>query len=361
MTLHRKYRIAIVGGAGYWGSRYTQAYYQHPDCTIIALVDSARERRDEFAGHYGIPVVYDSVEDLLSRDIPDICSIVLPVSASAQAVFACAEAGVKVITCEKPISESLERADTMVQFCRERGVSLFCGTALWEIPHLQQTARWAEDGNIGAFVKASIPSGLHAQVSGNGCVILCFLRFLTGREVEWVEGWTDPPEAALTDEDCNAYGRLGLTGGLICDVPSAAEAASARESIYLEGDSGLIRLTRKGPTLIQGTGTSAHPVFPDFLEEQTTEVSDHFVQIVSSFCRRFDQGGEAECSGHDYRQALEIAIALKLSARENHRRIELPLKDRHWILNPVPYRMLGGDVTGWDAIGLKPPQIRVSK
>ena len=34
-------------------------------------MDTARERRAEFAEYYGIPAVYDHVEDMLSHDISD--------------------------------------------------------------------------------------------------------------------------------------------------------------------------------------------------------------------------------------------------------------------------------------------------
>ncbi len=40
----KKYRVAVVGGAGTWGRRYLRAYANHPDCEIIALVDRARDR-----------------------------------------------------------------------------------------------------------------------------------------------------------------------------------------------------------------------------------------------------------------------------------------------------------------------------
>ena len=72
-----------------------------------------------------------------------------------------------------------------------------------------------------------------------------------------------------------------------------------------------------------------------------------------------DSGGEAQCSGHDYRQALEIAIVLKLSAAQGHRRVYLPLRDRSQRIFPRPYRLYGGDVVGWESVGLKePPQVR---
>jgi hypothetical protein len=55
------------------------------------------------------------------------------------------------------------------------------------------------------------------------------------------------------------------------------------------------------------------------------------------------------------RQSLEIAIALKLSADSGHQRISLPLEDRSLKLLPHPYRLLGGDVAGYESIGYPGP------
>ena len=75
--------------------------------------------------------------------------------------------------------------------------------------------------------------------------------------------------------------------------------------------------------------------------------------------RAFDTGEEPVSSGHIFRQALEIAIALKLSAHGGHQRISLPLKDRSLRLYPHPYRLTGGDVAGWESIGYTgPPQVQ---
>ena len=59
-----------------------------------------------------------------------------------------------------------------------------------------------------------------------------------------------------------------------------------------------------------------------------------------------------------YRQALEIAIALKLSAQRDHQRVHLPLADRSHQIYPHPYRLIGGDATGWKVMGRTgPPKI----
>ena len=194
---------------------------------------------------------------------------------------------------------------------------------------------------------------------------------LTGSKALWVEGWTDPPEAAITDDDCNAYGRIGFENGAVCTIPSGADAPARTSCIGVSGTQGQAWIARPCPVLLDriNDGGDFYPVFPPFLRKREERGPDTMTRAVNTFVNLYGQYAETEqstgengrlayCSGHDYRQALEIAIALKISARSNHQRVELPLKERRQILNPVPYRLLGGDVTGWDAIGLKPPKIR---
>jgi predicted dehydrogenase len=361
LVAKRKYRVAVVGGAGTWGRNYLRAYAGHPDCEVIALVDRARDRRQTFADHYGVQVVYDTVEDLLATEIPDIVSIILPVSQSPAAVIACVKAGVRVISCEKPIAVGLDEADEMVRLCREHGTALGCGTAYWEVPHLLEIADWIRAGHIGRLTGAAIPGGLPREVSGAGCVQLTTMRLLTGMEVEWVEGWTLPPEpewsppagAAETEIDCPAYGCLGLSGGIICEIP---EPRSVPCRVAVSGENGHVWLSSPRSVLIQGRGATSTPVYPEFLD--APQPDNFFVPVIERLMRAFDTGEEAQCSGHDYRQALEIAIAMKLSAHQGHRRISLPLEDRSLKIYPHRYRLHGGDVAGWASGGYTgPPQV----
>lgn len=225
MAGHR-YTVAVVGGAGTWGRYYTRAYASHPECEIIALVDRARERRQAFAEHHGIERTYDSIEDLLATEIPDIVSASIPVAFIHDTVVACAEAGVKAVSCEKPFDYQLSRADETVRVCRERGTALGCGTAHWGDPFLAETVAWLREGQIGELTSVAIPGGLPIEASGGGCHSLALMRHVTGRDVEWVEGFTHPPEPTYaadeaekeTEIDCPAYGRLGLSGGIVCEI-----------------------------------------------------------------------------------------------------------------------------------------------
>jgi hypothetical protein len=356
----------VAGGAGAWGRKYLHAYANHPHCEIVALADRARERRQVFAEHYGIRQVFDTVDDLLAAEIPEIISIIFPVMHTPDAVIACAQAGVKAISCEKPIAVELAKADEMVRVCRERGVALGCGTAYWEVPFLPQIAQWVAAGHIGRLTGAAIPGGLPKEVSGAGCVQLTMVRLLTGMEVEWVEGWVLPPEqwpegwnlppgVQALEIDCPAYGCLGLSGGIVCEVPRPRPdlRPSCRVSVW--GENGQVWAVSPKSVLIQGRGATSTPVYPAFLDAPRP---DPYISIIEGLMRAVDTGGEVACSGRDYCQALEIAIALKLSAQRGHQRVHLPLQERGHRILPRPYRLYGGDVVGWENIGYQePPQV----
>ena len=211
--------------------------------------------------------------------------------------------------------------------------------------------------------QAAIPGGLPKELSGAGCVQLTQMRLVTGMEVEWVEGWVLPPAdgwtlpegAAKHEIDCPAYGRLGLSGGIVCEIPPPRAEADMSCRVWVEGEQGQAWMNAPLPTLIRGKGSESTPVYPDFFAQ---EYPRPFEAIAAQLLHASETGEEILCSGHDYRQALEIAIAFKRSASRGGQRVPLPLDSRNYRIYPHPYRMRGGDVAGWESIGYTgPPEV----
>lgn len=361
-TNTRRYRVAIVGGAGMWGRHYLTAAVAHEQCDTI-LVDTS-DRRDEFAEHNGVTDVYRTLDELFAVEVPDVVCCILPVQVAPPMVLACVEAGVKVVSCEKPIAVELAEADKIVDVCRENGVAFGCATAHWEVPLLRETAAWLASGEFGEVTGVAIPGGLPVEVSGAGCVQLTQMRGLTGAEIEWVEGYELPsvdsyraPEASDIEADCPAYGRLGLSNGVICEIPEPRDEMRVRCRVSVTTTQGRLFLQKPAPIILHGEGASATPIYPDFLDQELPGRS--MAPRIQSLFDALDAGdGQVQCSGHDYRQALEAAIAIKQSAANGHERVSLPLADRSQKIFPHPYRMRGGDVAGYDSIGYESaPQV----
>jgi len=357
----RSYRVAIVGGAGMWGKLYLRAAAEHEQVEPI-LVDTS-PRRDEFAASHGITEVYDSLDDLLAQETPDVVCNILPVGIAHELVEKCARAGVRAISCEKPIAVELSTADRMVDICREHGAAFGCATAHWEVPFLHETAAWIAAGHIGEITGVAIPGGLPVEVSGGGCVQLTIMRGATGLDVEWVEGWTLPPvegyrapEADDLTMDCPAYGCIGLAGGVVCEVPepTAEHYVSCRVSVT--GTMGAVFLQGPQNVYLVGEGAAASPAWPEFTKAEGRRWTMR--PMLQRLLDAVDSGAlEVPCSGDDYRKALEIAIAFKLSAANGNQRVTLPLADRSHKILPHPYRRLGGDVAGYESIGYEGPPV----
>ena len=84
---------------------------------------------------------------------------------------------------------------------------------------------------------------------------------------------------------------------------------------------------------------------PNFSPWQWQEFG-YMTSSIRSLIKSIETCSELAVSGHDLRQALEIAIAMKLSAQKGNIPIKLPLVDRTHTLIPEIYRWIGGDQTG---------------
>ena len=339
-----KYRVAIIG-CGRMGQNYAAAYTTYPDTEIVAIADANAERREVLGTRFNVAALYSDVETLLANNAPDIAVVVTPTKYMKDAVLACAEAGVKGISTEKPIAARLEDADAMVEACRERGVVFAGGNLQRAMNEVQEAASRLHMGEFGNIRGASV-HGFGGEISGGGCQHISVLRLFTNAEVEEVIAWGTPSEAleAETDEGLIINGRFQLTNGLECNVFGTPTPC---RGVDVWTDEGLIRWDWNPPEIFKGYDPHGNRIrfAPNYSPYPWSEFS-YLTGSIRSFLAAVDGDGHPWITGADLRQALEIAIAAKLSATRNSVPIKLPLEDRSLALYPRPYRWLGGDVTG---------------
>lgn len=345
------------------GQIYAATYDAYHDCDLVAIAEANPERRQEVGERYSVPGRYADVQELLRAVVPEVVSIVLPTRLIPPAVIACAEAGVRAISAEKPILARLADGDAMLEACQRNRVIFSGGNLQRAMPEVQEAAGWVREGRLGRLQGACLHLG--EELSGSGVQPLSIVRLLVGSEVEWVQGWIDPPEAAFDDRDvCQARGILHFTNGVQCQVfPSA----SSGNGVEVWGENGLLRWNWAAPELFAGFDAEGARLRSE-AEYALYEYSEfgYLTGALRSMIRALESGNPdaLAVSGRDLCQAIEIAIALKLSARRGNVRVYLPLPDRELAMYPVPYRWLGGDATGGrypDAEGdlLPPPEIPV--
>ena len=339
-----KYRVAIVG-CGRMGQVYAQAYSTYPDTEIVAIAEYNTDRRRAVGERFGVNALYPDAERLLREVVPDVVSVVTPVKYIKEAVVACAEAGVKGVTVEKPIAGVLADADTMVEVCAGRGVVLGGGNLQRAMHEVQDAARRIHAGEFGDLVGASV-HGFGGEISGGGCQHISVLRLFADAEVEEVIAWGTPGEALAgeTDEGLIVHGCFRMRSGLDCLVFGTE---TPRRGVDVWTQDTLVRWDWAPPEIFKGFDEEGHRVRidPGYAPYRWREFG-YLTGSLRSFLAAVEGEGEPWITGHDLRQALEVAIAARLSAQRDSAPVRLPLEDRSAALLPRAYRWVGGDRSG---------------
>ena len=339
-----KRRVAIIG-CGRLGQAYARAYTTHPDTEIVAIAEHNPERRQAVGERFGVHALYPDASSLLREIVPDLAAVVTPTRYMKEAVIACAEAGVRGVSTDKPIAAVLADADAMVDACASRGVVFAGGNLQRAMNEVQQAAQRIHTGEFGPLVGASV-HGWGGQISGGGCQHISVLRLFTGAEVVGVTAWGTPAEAltAESDDGLIIHGSFQLSSGLECPVFGTATPCRGVE-VWTEA--ALVRWDWGPPEIYRGFQGDGHRrrIEPNYEPCPWPEFG-YLMTSIRSFLAAVETGSELWVSGHDLRQALEVAIAARLSARQGSAPVRLPLENRSLSLLPSPYRWLGGDVTG---------------
>lgn len=339
-----KHRVAIIG-CGRLGQQYAKAYATYPDTEVVAIAEFNPDRRKAVGERFGVSALFEDGPSLLRSIVPDIAAVVTPTKFMKESVIACAQAGVKGVSTDKPIAGSLCDADEMVETCAQRGVVYAGGNLQRAMHEVQEAARRIHEGMFGTLQGAAV-HGFGGEISGGGCQHICVLRLFVDAEIDEVIAWGTPEEAMAGEDDSGLiiHGRFHLTSGLDCAVFGTT---TPQHGVDVWTDDALIRWDWAPPQIFQGIDAKGTriPVEPGY-EPYPFDQFGYLTGSIRSFLAAVETGSKLWISGHDLRQALEVAIACKLSAQRGNVPVKLPLEDRTLKLLPVPYRWAGGDVTG---------------
>jgi len=336
--------VAIIG-CGRLGQHYAGVYQAYPDTEIVAIAEYNEERRKIVGEKFGVEALYPDVQTLLKDIVPDIAAIVTPTKYFKDAVIACAEAGVKGVSIDKPMAATLSDADKMVDACESRGIVFAGGNLQRAIPEVQEAAQRIRAGEYGKLIGASVHRW-GGEPSGGGCQHISVLRLLVDAEVDEVIAWGSPEEVMASDNDVGLIinGRFHMSNGLECQVFGTE---TPLRGVDAWSEDALIRWDWAPPEIFKGYNEKGARVRinPGYAPYEWSQFY-YMGSSIRSFLNAVETGSEMAISGHDLRQALEVAIAAKQSALLGNVPVKLPLEDRSLTLYPSPYRWVGGDVTG---------------
>lgn len=118
-----KMKIGILGVSGHFFLRCCLPLQQSDEIEVYAIASRSEEKAKKASQEWGIPVFYDSYDQLLEDKNIEAVYIPLPNHMHAEWIKKCADAG-KHIICEKPLALDAEEASQVAEYVKQRNVKL---------------------------------------------------------------------------------------------------------------------------------------------------------------------------------------------------------------------------------------------
>lgn len=319
------------GGSIFLPYAHAPSYAESSQVELLAGADPHAEQRAIFGQRWGVAKqhLYADYREMLAEERPDIVSVCTTARHRADILRDVANAGVRAIWAEKPLTLSLAEADEVVAHCQQKNIAIAVNCSRRWNPFLTEARRLIQNGELGEILQ--ITTYAHCHLSHNGSHAIDAMRYLIGGEVEWVFGEMESDEKAASDEDLTGNGYLAFDNGVRGFLRGMPTGIASWEYDII-GTEGRIRslanslethLFRQAPGGPRNRGLAAQLPFP-----MPTRIQGTGISVVQDLVNGIETGTPPRCSAEDGRKALEIAIALRESHRLGGQRVALPLADR---------------------------------
>ena len=354
-TSHREYRVGQVGYRGR-GRALAEDWRAVDGARLVALADDVPENLNDAKKEFGDIATYPSHTDMLENEELDVITIGTRAGFRPPIVKDAVAKGVRGIYMEKPIADSLDEADAMIEQCRAGGTVLTIGHQRRWSDHF----KWLRDSIKGGGIGQPTHGYLYwsaGRVGSNGTHFLDAVSFAIDSAPVAVAGTvqygldltkTDDHPSLKTrmEEDPGVMGMVNYENGfrlavdamndvllpftwIFCGTGGRIDLVqqSDWEIEYWSRDKDLSYLT--GPTITvrdfyEGLDSSPMvaqepPVLP--AHDSTGPVARGYSELISCI----ETGAESSSSGEDARMALETIVGFHLSAERGGETVSLPI------------------------------------
>ena len=338
------YRVGIIGCgcmAGYIDDTvqgyeaailpycHAAAFQQVDETEVVAAVDIDAAARERLMSRWGVPRGYQSYQEMIEAEKPDIVSIATPATVHAQITIWAAEHGVKGIYCEKAMCCSLREADHMVDAVHGTGVAFNLGTTRRYHPGYHRMREVIRSGAIGEpKAVVSYPAGTLMFVGSHCFDLMLFL--LGDPEVERVQGYLAPGEYDLRE---NRIGYDPVGGGTIQFRGGAQGHQLMVPGAWdweVLGTEGAVRAMNNG---IHWSLRAVGPRQGSFVlwEEKGFPAYERFsptVNLIRDLIHAMETGEPTLGNVEIARRGMEISIGIAESHRQGSAWVPVPGKNR---------------------------------
>jgi UDP-N-acetyl-2-amino-2-deoxyglucuronate dehydrogenase len=293
------------------------------------------------------PQHYTDAREMLAREQPDVVSICTWHAGHATWTIAAAVHRPKAILCEKPMADTIGRAEQMMLACQRNGVKLGISHQRRFLPAYTRARDLIAQGAIGrvqtiqSFAAEGLPNYSSHQTD--------MYRYLLGDDdCDWVMGnierTTDRYERSTRIEDC-AVGVFHFSSGAVALLLSDV-TPTVYQGALIYGSDGMITMTTQNLQLLnRDTGGGWRLYEPDGTFYKVADLGDDFEWYEAGAAQAVELADWVEGKTERFRgeatnglKALQMVHAVYESARM-HEKVMLPMQTRN---NPLDLMVESG-------------------
>ena len=342
-----KLRVGVIGCGGI-ANNHIRGYLDSGRYQIVGLADLDESAMVEKDTTFKIaPRHYTDAREMLAREQPDVVSICTWHPGHATWTIAAATYRPKAILCEKPMADTIGRAEQMVLACRRNGVKLAISHQRRFLPAYTLARDLIGQGAIGKVqvIQSFAADGLPNYSSHQADM---YRYLLSDDECDWVMGnverKTDRYERSTRIEDC-AVGVFHFTCGALAMLLSDV-TPTVYQGALIYGSDGMINLTTSNLQLLNRETGGGWKLFePDGAFYKVADLGDEFEWHEAGAAQAAELADWVEGRAEHFRgeaanglKSLQMVHAVYESARM-HEKVALPMQTRY---NPLDLMVESG-------------------
>jgi predicted dehydrogenase len=304
----KKIRAAVVG-VGYLGRFHAQKYAALSQCELTAVVDIDAEAAARVAAELGTRALTDYRE--LCGQI-DAVSVVTPTDSHAEIATALLRSGAHVLV-EKPIAQSVEQAQQLIDAARQLGLVLQVGhlerfnPAILAAEPLLARARFIECHRLAPFKERGTEVNVVLDLMIHD---IDLVQMIIGSPVATLDAVGTP---VFSGEIDIANVRLNFENGCVANVTASRVSLKTERKLRVFHDGGYVSIDLQQKILTVIRKRALPPTageLPVQIEEQSFAQGDALLAEIEAFLAAVRGERAVLVSGEDGQRALRTAIAI---------------------------------------------------
>lgn len=301
-------KIAVIG-VGHLGKWHADKYAAHSECQLVAVVDADLATAQTIAKKYNAQAS-SNYKEILTK--VDAVSLVVPTSLHFEIAKQCLLAGVHCLI-EKPITETLEEAQELIDIALEKNVVLQVGHIERFNPVMLGITKELHDPK---FIESTRLASFSPRASDVSVILDLMVH-----DIDIILDLIDSPIkhisasgiSVLTNEIDIANARIEFENGCVANVTASRISRKSERKLrifqkdaYISADfqSKIVAVNRPGLDITENG-------FPEIEHaENTFDDTDALNLEVLDFITAITTGKQPKVTGEDGKRVLQTALAI---------------------------------------------------